>query len=347
MTVTVGQVGFGYWGSNLARNIDAVAGLDLVAIADSSPERRRDAQSRHQNAVVTADMRSILESPEIDAVALATPATSHGQLALDALRAGKHVFVEKPLAMSEMEASAIVDASTETGLVAMVGHTFLYSSPVRALKKMIDSGHLGDIKYLYSQRLNLGRIRQDCDALWNFAPHDISIVLYLLGEHPSEASARGVSFIQSGIKDVYFATLIFPSGATFNLHVSWIDPRKVRSMTVVGNERMVVYDDVSADRKIEVYDSAVAGPEGGSFGSFASFGDFQWRTRAGQILTPRIAIREPLTVEMEEFAEAIQQGRRPLTDARHGRQVVRILEAIQRSSEISGQSVHIAEESEA
>ena len=340
-TIRTALVGYGYWGANLGRNIEAAAGLDLVHVVDGSADRRRLALDRHASVAVHAELGPVLEDRTIDAIALATPAGSHAALARMALDSGRHVFVEKPLATNVVDATDLRDRAAEAALTLMVGHTFLYSSPVRWLKQAIEAGELGAINYVYSQRLNLGRIRSDCNALWNFGPHDVSILRYLLDERPVEVSATGFSFLQKGIDDVCFATLRFPSGAAASLHVSWIDPRKTRLMTVVGDRQMAVYDDVSPDSKIWMYDAGAVPALDATFGEFGSLGDFEWRTRAGDVRLPQIAMKEPLLVEMEAFALACATGIPPLTDAEHGLEVVRVLCAIEESAGLRGCPVGI------
>ena len=332
-------VGYGYWGVNLARNVAAASSLHLVGVADADEDRRKAAAIAHPSVVVWSDLEAALDDEEVDAVVLAVPAHAHAALATRVLESGRHVLVEKPLAMEVGDARDLVDLADEAGLIAMVGHTFLYSSPVRRLREYIRDGDLGEIQYLYSQRLSLGRIRRDCSALWNFGPHDIAIMLHLLDERPAEVSARGFSFIGEGIDDVVFASLEFPSGIGANLHVSWIDPRKTRLMTVVGDEKMVIYNDVSADQKLWLVDSGVA--RDSEFGAYESMGDFQWRTRSGDIVIPQISMVEPLLAEMEAFGEACVTGDAPLTDARHGLEVVEVLVALERSAAAGGAPMEV------
>lgn len=332
-------VGYGYWGVNLARNVAAAPALDLVGIADPDEDRRKAAAGNHPGVASWASLDDVLDEDGVDAVVLAVPAHAHAALATRVLESGRHVMVEKPLAMDVAEGRDLVALAEERGRIAMVGHTFLYASPVHRLKQYVDQGDLGRLQYLYSQRLSLGRIRRDCSALWNFGPHDISIMLYLLGEVPCEVTARGFSFIGEGIDDVVFGSLAFPSGIGANLHVSWIDPRKTRLMTVVGDEKMVIYNDVSADQKLWLVDSGVA--RDAEFGAYESVGDFQWRTRSGDIIIPRLDLKEPLLVELQAFGEACVTGEPPLTDARHGLEVVEVLVALEASAEAGGAPVAV------
>jgi predicted dehydrogenase len=340
MSVGVGLVGYGYWGQNLARNIVA-AGGDLVVVADPDQGRQQAVLKAHPGTAVASTLDEALAGNAVEAVVVAAPAGLHHELAAAAIAHGCHVLVEKPLATTVADAEDLVARADGAGVQLMVGHTFLYSPPVARLREYITSGELGRVQYLYSQRLSLGRIRRDCNALWNFAPHDLSIMLHLLDEPVVEVSGRGHSFIEGGIDDVCFASLTFASGVAANLHVSWIDPRKTRLMTIVGDEKMVIYNDVSADQKLWLVDAGVAkGADG--FGAYESMGDFQWRTRAGDIVIPQIPMVEPLKAELEAFLAACQGGPTPPSDGRHGVEVVRLLAAIDRSAAAGGAPVAIS-----
>ena len=338
-TIGVALVGYGYWGANLARNIRSCGTLHLVGIVDAAPAQRDAAALAHPGVSTWTALTEALDDERVQAVVIAAPAAAHAELALASLEAGRHVMVEKPLALVPADAQRIIDVSDERGLIAMVGHTFLYSPPVWALKRYIDAGDLGNVQYLYSQRLSLGRIRRDCNALWNFAPHDVAIMLYLTGERPVEVSGTSMTMIDPAIPDVFFAGLQFPSGVGAHLHVSWIDPRKTRLMTIVGDQKMAVYDDVSADQKISIVDAGVARNK--DFGEYESLGDFQWRTRAGDILIPKVDLSEPLRNEMRAFGEACATGVAPVADARHGADVVKVLVAIDESARQNGAPVGI------
>lgn len=332
----VALVGFGYWGANIGRNLALSDATEFIGIVDPDPGGRERARRAHPTTTIWSSLDDALADGRVRGVIIATPATSHASLALQALRAGRHVLVEKPLALVPGDARAICDAAREQGVIAMVGHTFLYSPPVAALKEYIDEGRLGRVNYLASQRLSLGKVRPDCNALWNLAPHDVSILMYLLDEVPSEVSARSATFLQPGIPDVFFATLEFASGATAQLHVSWLDPRKVRSLTVVGDGAMALYDDVQVDQKIVIYDAGVTPEAAEDFAEYESMAEFQWRTRVGDIFIPKVAMREPLLNEIEAFSEACITGKPPLADAEHGLQVVEVLSAIDSSAQNRG-----------
>jgi predicted dehydrogenase len=283
----------------------------------------------------------VLSDPDIDAVVIATPVQSHFALARRALEAGKHVLVEKPLARTSAECAELIGHANRAGRVLMVGHVFLYNTAVQRMKAYIDQGELGEVRYVYSQRLNLGQVRHDVNALWNFAPHDLSILQYWLGGTPDRVLARGYSYVQPGIEDVVFMTLDFPGGVGANVHISWLDPFKIRRMTVVGTEKMIVYDDVSAEARITIYDKGVsrtrrAGAGEPSLGGFETFGEFQLLLRAGDILIPKVDFGEPLANECRHFIDCIKTGATPLTDGASGLAVVRVLEAAQASLDSAG-----------
>jgi predicted dehydrogenase len=338
-TIGVALVGYGYWGANLARNVDAARSLRLVGVVETDEAQRTAAADAFNGIATWTDLASALAEPEVEAVIVAAPALFHAELARECLASGRHVMVEKPLAMTSADARDLIARADDARRILMVGHTFLYSAPVARLRQSIVDGELGQVQYLYSQRLSLGRIRRDCNALWNFAPHDVSIMLHLLGERPSSVSATSMTMIGPDMADVFFAQLDFPSGIGAHLHVSWIDPRKTRLMTIVGDEKMAIYNDVSVDQKLWIVDAGVARSD--DFGDYLSLGDFQWRTRAGDILIPKIDMTEPLRNEMEAFGQACLTGTPPITDARHGTDVVAVLEAIDASALQRGAPVEI------
>jgi predicted dehydrogenase len=326
-TIKVGQIGCGYWGPNLLRNFSAVPGCHVKYLADTSPERRAFVKKNFPSTQIVAEVGALLADPEVRGVVIATPAGTHFELAMEALRAGKHVFVEKPLATSVAEVDKLAQEAEARGVIIMVGHTFIYNSAVRYVKQLIDKGELGDIRYIYSQRLNLGRIRSDIDALWNFAPHDISIIQYWLDdEQPLAVVRHGMDFIQTGIDDVVFLGLSYPNKVIANIHVSWLDPQKTRKIVIVGSRKMVIYDDVAED-KILICDKgvdvkAVLG-QGMDFDRPPSV---QFSYRTGDILLPKVNWVEPLGCEAEHFLNCVRTGQEPLTGITHARGVVGILE---------------------
>lgn len=347
MTTRIGLIGLGYWGPNLARVIDGIEGVELAAICEADRKRLESWAARYPSARATDSVEELLAHPEIDAVVIATPADTHYEIALASMRARKHVLVEKPLARSTAEAEELISVAEAEGLVLMPGHVFLYNAGVRKIRDYIASGELGEVYYVYSQRLNLGQVRRDVNALWNFAPHDLSILAWWLGARPTRVVARGFSYIQPGIEDVVFMTLDYPGGIGANVHISWLDPHKVRLMTVVGSEKMAVYDDTSADARILLYDKGVTrrlidDPQpNASLGRYETFDQFQLLLRAGDVLIPKVDFKEPLQLEIEDFVKAIREGHPPLSDAQTGLDVVRTLEAAQRSMEASGMPVDV------
>ena len=322
----VAQIGVGYWGPNLLRNLVANKGCEVARVVDMSEERRAFVSSLYPSVEVTGDAEAIWQDETIDAVVIATPAGTHFSLVMQALNSGKHVLVEKPMATTVDEVNQIGALAEEKGLVAMVGHTFLYNSAVRYIKNMIDTGELGDVRYIYSQRLNLGRIRSDIDALWNLAPHDISIIQYWLGDpSPTKITRHGMSYVQEGIDDVVFLNLQYDTGVMANIHVSWLDPHKVRKMTIVGSKKMAVYDDM-AESKVAIYDKGfdvMASLEENM--PFDRTGFPQFALRSGDVLLPKIDWQEPLKVEISHFTECITAGSTCLTGPQHALEVVRIL----------------------
>ena len=336
-SVKIGQIGIGYWGPNLLRNLTALSGVEVTWVADQEVKRFAEIGLNGNHCQRTQNYRELLVAPNVDAVVIATPAASHFQITREALEAGKHVLVEKPLAMSAGECEQLKTLAGARQRVLMVGHTFLFSPTVRRLKEYLGSGALGEILYLYSQRLNLGRVRHDVNALWNFAPHDVSIILYLLEQQPVEVSTRGFDYLQPGIPDVVFMTLVFPGGKAAHVHISWLDPLKVRRMTVVGTRKMAVYDDVSSDAKIVLYDRGIDRlPTAESPRDFHSFDEFQLQVRNGDVVIPAFKFSEPLRLQCAHFVDCIRTGKAPLTDGEHGGQVVKILEAAQRSLAAQG-----------
>jgi len=317
---TLGQVGLGLWGSNLARNFGELARLEWLC--DSSEEALGRARSRFPSARLTARFDDLLEDGKVDAVIVATPVPTHAELTRRALEAGKHVFVEKPMALTAAEAEEVVTLAEEDGLVLMPGHLLLYHPGVAKLKELVESGELGDVLYVNGNRQNLGTIRSDENALWSLGVHDLSVILHLLGEEPSEAWARGESFLKDGVEDVVFCYLRFPSGKVAHMHLSWLDPHKMRRMTVVGKQKMAVFDDMELERKVTVYDSA-AEQALGSYG--------EWRTRSGDIYSPRISNEEPLRLECRHFISLVRGDGDPRAAMRDGLAVVRVLEQLQRS----------------
>jgi len=326
--INVAQIGVGYWGPNLLRNLVANKRCLVSTAVDLSSDRRNYVKELYPAIYVTDDVEQVYLNTEISAVVIATPAATHFDLVMRALESGKHVLVEKPLAKSVDEVERIDRLSREKNRVAMVGHTFLFNAAVNYVKKLIDSGELGDVRYIYSQRLNLGRIRSDVDAWWNFAPHDISIIQYWLGNPtPLSVTKRGIDYIQDGVPDVVFVNIVYPNKVMANIHVSWLDPRKVRSMTIVGSKKMVVYDDL-ADSKIAIYDKGIDRKAVlGENMDYDNQSFYSFDHRAGDVVLPKIDFQEPLKLEIEHFIDCIQNGMECLTGVEHARKVIQILSA--------------------
>ena len=318
---TVGQVGLGYWGKNLVRNFDELA--ELTWLCDTEPELRDAFARRYPQARVTDSYDDLLSDESLDAVVIATPVPTHYELAMRALGAGKHVFVEKPPAMREDQMNEMVALAERESLTLMPGHLLLYHPGVAKLKELIDSRALGEVLCVYGNRQNLGIIRQDENALWSLGVHDLSVILHLVGEDPVEAVAHGRDFLTSGVEDVVFCFLRFPSGKIAHMHLSWLDPHKMRKMTVVGTERMAVVDDMELERKVTIYDKAPEQPS-------ETYGE--WRTRTGDIFSPKIPNTEPLRLECQAFLDLVAGDRAGRNDvARNGVRVVRALELLTES----------------
>ncbi len=320
--VIVGVVGLGYWGPNLARNFDRLAGADLRWLCDGRPEIRERHAAAFPRTRFTGELDDLLDDPELDAIVLATPVPTHAELAFRVLEAGKHCFVEKPLAQSVADAERAVEASRRSGRILMVGHLLQYHPGVNKLKEVADSGELGDIHYIYGNRLNLGQLRRDENALWSLGAHDVSVLLHLADEEPFEWSARGESYMREGVEDVVFGFLRFPSGIAAHLHLSWLDPHKERRFTVVGSKRMATFDDMDPERKVTIYDKGFD-QKSDTYGEYI--------TRSGDIWSPRVPNDEPLRLECEHFLACVRDGRTPVSDGESGLRVVRVLEGLQSS----------------
>jgi predicted dehydrogenase len=320
--VRVGVVGLGYWGPNLARNFDAIPGCELRWLCDPSAEALEKPARSFPAARTTAELSDLLSDDDLDAVVLATPVPSHASLSIEVARAGKHCFVEKPLATTAADAERAVAAARSAKRILMVGHLLEYHPAVDRLKELIDAGELGTLYYLYGNRLNLGKLREDENALWSLGAHDVSVVLRLIAEEPVECLAHGACYVREGVQDVVFCFLRFPSGIVAHLHLSWLDPHKERRLTVVGARRMATFDDMLIEGKLTIYDK-------GFDEDTRSWGEYI--ARSGDVFSPRIPNAEPLRIECEHFIECIRSGSQPRSDGDSGLRVVRVLEALQRS----------------
>ncbi len=320
MSVSVGVVGLGYWGPNLARNFAALPAAELTWLCDAQPEVRERVGAAFPGARLTGELDDLLDDPALDAVVLATPVPSHAELSVRVLEAGKHCFVEKPLAQSVADAERAVAAADRAGRILMVGHLLQYHPGVARLKALVESGDLGEIRYIYGNRLNLGKLRADENALWSLGAHDVSVLLHLAGEEPYELSARGEAYMNPPVEDVVFAFMRFPSGLTAHLHLSWLDPHKERRFTVVGATRMATFDDMAIEGKLTVYDK-------GFDEKVDTYGEYI--TRSGDTWSPMLPNAEPLRLECEHFLECVREGKTPLSDGASGLRVVRVLEGLQ------------------
>lgn len=340
--INIGLIGFGYWGPNLAKNFSQINGVFLHSICEIKKERTERIREQYPLTRLVTNFSEFIKNNEIDAVAIATPPATHFKLAKDALLSGKHVLVEKPLTTTVHQAEELIKIARQKKLTLMVGHTFEYNDAVIKLKEHIKNGEIGDVLYIYSQRLNLGILRQDINAWWNLAPHDISILLFLLEKFPIRVSAKGLTFFNNSIEDVVFAHLDFDGSVSVHIHVSWLDPNKIRKMVVVGTKKMIIYDDVSNDAKLQIFDKGIdklGRPSGNSYPD--SFGEYQLVIRSGNLLVPQINFSEPLRKECTHFIQCIRDKKKPLTDGESGLRVVRILEAVDRSLKNGGISIKL------
>ncbi|HLZ25464.1 MAG TPA: Gfo/Idh/MocA family oxidoreductase [Ktedonobacterales bacterium] len=331
-------IGYGYWGPQLVRNLDRLPTGQVAYIVDLSEDRRKAAQRDYPNIAVIAAMEDALGT-DVDAVVVATPIRTHFALARMALERGKHVFVEKPLTANVAQAKTLSALATRNGRVLMVGHTFMYNPAVEELRRLVQSGALGRVYYADSTRANLGIFQNDINVIWDLAPHDLSILSYVLGVSPRRVSAHGGSYVRPDVVDVAHIVLRYPDDMMAHIHVSWLSPSKVRRFTIVGDKQMVVYDDVDSNEKIRVFNRGVDAPD-----HTVTFGEFQLSYRYGDIVSPYISGSEPLAVETRHFAEAIIEGNTPRSDARDGLRVVRILEAADTSMARDGAFIEIEQD---
>lgn len=333
--ITLAQVGLGYWGPNLLRNFAALPGCTIATVCDRDERALHKIASQYPGVRTTTDYESLLADPQLDAVVIATPSPTHAMFAAAALRAGKHVFVEKPLALNRADAELLVALAAQYDRRLMVGHLLIYHPALVRLAGLLADGTLGTLRYVTAQRLNLGVVRRDENVLWSLAPHDVAVLLHLVGSLPKSVAAHGAAFLQPGVEDVAFLTLHFPGGEIGNIHVSWLDPNKTRRFTVVGSHQMAVFDDMSAGEKLRVYDQGVNVPDYASYGEALTL-------RFGDVLIPRLDLREPLRLECEHFLEAVRTNTTPRSDGMAGLAVVRVLEAAEYSLKHGGEITPLA-----
>jgi predicted dehydrogenase len=328
--VKVAVIGVGYWGPNLVRNLVEAPLCSEVVVCDSEPDKLEKILRRYPSVRVTTNAAEVFASPDIDAVMISTPPTSHFNLARETLDRGKHVFVEKPFTLASRDARKLIELAHRHNRVLMVGHTFEYSPPVRKIKQIIKAGELGQIFYLSATRVNLGLHQKDSSVLWDLAPHDLSMLIYWLDETPAEVMATGKDFVQPGIPDVAFVFMRFDSGAIAHIQVSWLAPSKLRRTTIVGSAKMLVYDDTQNIEQVKIFDKGV------DYQDPTTFGEYQLSYRMGDIVSPRLETYEPLQAEVNDFLESIVEGRQPHSGGEHGLAVVRVLEAAEKSLSNSG-----------
>ncbi len=337
--VNLGIIGCGYWGINLVRNYYNTDDCTITAVADTSEERRNHVKENFEDVSVISDYTTLLTDKSIDAIVIATPPVTHFSLAKEALLAGKHVFVEKPLALNTRNAEELVELALLKNKKLMVGHTVLYNDAISDLKKIIHSGEIGEVYYIYSSRLNLGIVRPDVNVMWSLAPHDISIILYLLDKKPLRVAARGLSYIQNNIEDVVYLNITFEKNVNAQIHLSWLDPHKKRDITIVGSKKMLVYDDLSEER-IKIFDKGIDKQNKSEFmGEYESFAEYSLIHRAGDVMIPRVNLNEPLKKECRHFIECIIENKEPLTNGKSAIDVVKILESAEISLKDEGKDV--------
>jgi predicted dehydrogenase len=336
--IVVGVVGCGYWGPNLIRNFKGLPNCHLGAVCDVNQARLKHMVSLYPDVEGVTDFDHLLNGVGIDAVVVATPVKYHHALAKASLLAGKHTLIEKPMAASSAECEELIEIAKRNGLVLMIGHTFLYSAPVRKIAEIVQAGDIGEIRYINSRRLNLGLFQKDINVAWDLAPHDISIILHILGELPQTVNCQGNAHVTPGIEDVTNISLSFRHKRFATIQSSWLEPRKVRDMTIVGTRRMIVYDDLQTHEKIRIYDVRVERPP-----HYDTFADFHYSYHYGDSYIPHIQQEEPLKAECQHFLDCIEKGNKPLTSGYEGLELVRILEAASASLKDRGAPINLGQ----
>jgi predicted dehydrogenase len=336
-SIVVGVVGCGYWGPNLVRNFKSLANCHLKAMCDTSEARLKHMKSLYSDVEATTDFELMLNGVGLDAVVVATPVKYHFPLAKASLLAGKHTLIEKPMAASSAECEELIDIAKRNGLILMVGHTFLYSAPVRKITEIVQAGDIGEIRYINSRRLNLGLFQKDINVAWDLAPHDISIILHILGERPLTVNCQGNAHVTPNVEDITNISLSFRHKRFATIQSSWLEPRKVREMTIVGTRRMIVYDDLQTHEKLRIYDVRVERPP-----HYDTFADFHYSYHYGDSYIPHIQQEEPLKAECQHFVDCIEAGVQPLTSGTDGLELVRILEAASASLKQRGAPVTLS-----
>ena len=332
----VGVIGCGYWGPNLIRNFSSLASCRVKTVCDTSQERLEHMSRLYRDVATTRGCDDLLKDPEIEAVAIATHVNSHYELARKSLLAGKHTFIEKPMASSTAQCRELMSIARQQGLQLMVGHTFVYSSPVRKVKEIIDSGEIGELLYVSARRLNLGLFQRDINVTWDLAPHDISIALFIFGEPPVSVSCHGRAHVNPGIEDVSMLILQYDSGKFVSIQSSWLDPHKIREMKFVGSKKMICYDDTETNEKIKVYDKCVETPP-----HYDTFAEFHYSYHYGDVYSPYIPQTEPLKIECQHFLDCIEGRASCLSGGVEGVHVVQVLEASMESLRCNGEPITV------
>ncbi|MFH1459882.1 MAG: Gfo/Idh/MocA family oxidoreductase [Candidatus Omnitrophota bacterium] len=334
----IGLIGYGYWGPNFARIITESDECSLKYCADISEKSLNRVKSKYSSVITIYDYQQILEDKEVNAVVIVTPTKTHYKIAKECLQAKKHVFLEKPLTYEVEEAKELIQLAKKNNVVLMVGHVFLFNPAVRYIKELIDNGEVGQLRHLHFQRRNLGPIRKDVNVLWDLAPHDISMALYFIGSLPVSVVSSGQSYLQKEIHDVVSASIKFPNNVMVNVILSWIDPVKIRDIAIVGDKKMILFDDVNQSEKIKIFNknaNIIKDTQD------VSFGEYQISLHSGDIFIPSIANREPLKEEFSHFIECVNNNKKPITDGKNGLEVVKILAAIQESLEHGSEVIKI------
>lgn len=338
----IGVIGLGYWGPNYLRVLHEIEDVETIWACDVNPNALDLVRRRYHGVAVTTRVEDVFEDERVDAVVVATPTSTHGWLTRAALRSGKDVLCEKPLGTAE-ESAELAAVAEDDGLVLMVGHTFIYNPAVRKMRELITQRDVGRVLYCHAARTGLGPVRNDVNALWDLAPHDISILLYLLQEEPYQVAAHGASYLRDETEDVVFVTLRLTGGILANIHVSWLDPYKQRKLTVIGDRKMVVFDDVEPNEKLRIFDKGASYDAPAEAARGAAYGEYEAIIRDGDIVIPRIASAEPLKVQLVHFVECCAERRQPDTDGRFGQKVVQILTAASQSLRLNGATVDLRE----
>ncbi|MDQ5979997.1 MAG: hypothetical protein QG602_2972 [Verrucomicrobiota bacterium] len=332
----IGVVGCGYWGPNLIRNFRALPDCRMHTVCDISEERLRHMRSLYPEIECETSYENLLNDTTLDALVIATSVRHHYPMAKSSILAGKHTFIEKPFASSVAQCEELISLARQKGVVLMVGHTFLYSPAIRKIKQIVDNGDIGKIRYISARRLNLGLFQKDINVAWDLAPHDLSIILHIMAESPVSINCRGAAHITPGVEDVTSMNLMFSDEKSAIIQSSWLDPKKVREMTIIGSERMIVYDDVAPQEKIKIFDVRVERPP-----HYDTFAEFHYAYHYGDMYSPDIKQDEPLKTECQHFLDCIRTGQTPLSDGRRGLDVVRILEASSASLKLQGAPIRL------